>query len=325
MAIPMNMRLMVLLITGVFLLVGLIFPGAVITGDWHYGGKLACSDCHTVHDSGGNIPLRYDGVAAPAPSMLRAATPMALCVYCHDGSRGDAPDVIAPVTYVPDPAGGFFANTGGTGSFKAHDLAMQPAVTAPGGTATFSLTCISCHDPHGNANYRNLRVDPTGTGGAPAVTVVAKQKVTANGSNPSAVYIPSNVTYKSGMSQWCGSCHTNFLGKSMDKEGVGSPWLRHPSDVTISTAKNVDKARWSGTITNRVPVQSPNDDTIPSADDQVFCLSCHKAHGSGNPFALIYSDGSTLSSTCQQCHSQGVSGSGAGIATVSSARTMRRR
>jgi predicted CXXCH cytochrome family protein len=43
---------------------------------------------------------------------------------------------------------------------------------------------------------------------------------------------------------------------------------------------------------------------IPSSDDQVNCISCHKAHGSANTKALIYADAATLDSTCQECHDQ---------------------
>jgi len=308
-----------------FTLIILLFVGIAQGGDWHFGSKLVCSDCHTIHDSANSQPMRYDGVAAPAPDMLRAATSLALCIYCHDGTRADAPDVIAPVAYVADPAGGFFANSGGVASGNAHNLGMPSSEIPPGGDNSVLLTCTTCHAPHGNSNYRNLQHNPVGSANVPDVTVVVNQIVKANGSNPNTVYIPANLVYKSGISQWCGACHSVFFGKSADKEGSASPWLRHPSDQTISTSKHVDDQHWSGSIMNRVPIQSPNDDTIPSGDDQVFCLSCHKAHGSAKPFGLIYADGATLTSTCQQCHSQGNSGNVPASAAAASVGTIRRQ
>jgi predicted CXXCH cytochrome family protein len=300
-----------------------IFPDIARGGDWHVGGSLVCSDCHTLHDSSDGQPMRYDKQATPSVSLLRNANPLSLCISCHDGSNQKAPDVIAPVTYVSDPPGGFFANTGGIASGNAHNLGMASSEIPPGGDNSVIMTCTTCHDPHGNSNYRNLLHKPGGAGNVPDMTVAVNQTVKANGSNPSTVYTPSNLVYKSGMSQWCGACHAVFFGKSADKEGIASPWLRHPSDRTISTDKHADYQHWSGSVTNRVPVQSPGDDTIPSGDDQVFCLSCHKAHGSSKPFGLIYADGATLPSTCQQCHSQGRSVSGISPAAIAPALSFR--
>jgi predicted CXXCH cytochrome family protein len=165
-----------------------------------------------------------------------------------------------------------------------------------------TLTSVTCHDPHGSASYRNLRADPSG--GAGSFPVTAAQTVLPDGSNPAQVYIPSNVFPKAGMSAWCGACHGQFHGRTSSEEGTGSPWFRHPQDQTISSAPHADYGFWSGTVANRVPVQSPSDNTVPSNDDQVFCLSCHRAHGSANRSALIFADGATPGSTCQQCHNK---------------------
>jgi len=270
-------------------------------GEWHYGNGLACSDCHTMHNSSGGVPMRYDSEALPAPQLLRHATALSLCIHCHDGSSTVAPDVIAPVTYVTDPAGGYFPADWALPSGLAHVLATPDPVTPPGGTDGVVLTCISCHDPHGNPSYRNLRGDPLGSGDPPT-DVAASQKKVADGSNPDEVYVPANVTYKAGMSAWCGRCHGAFHGLSAEEEGTASPWLRHPQDRELSSSPHADYAYWASALTGRVPVQSPSDDDIPSADDQVFCLSCHKAHGSANRAALIFADAATLGSTCQQCH-----------------------
>lgn len=292
--------------TLIFLLIcRLAVPAVPQAGEWHVGESLICSDCHTMHNVRQGQPMRFDLASEPAPRLLRHATTLSLCLYCHDGSNPNAPDVLAPVSYVSDPAGGWFANAGGTATNKAHHLGMPAAESAPGGNDSFTLTCISCHDPHGNANYRNLwPIPPGSTGNATGVNVVVGQSVTANGSNPAQVYASSNVRYKSGMSQWCNACHADFHGKTSVEEGTRSPWFRHPQDQAISTGANVDYAAWLAPVTNRVPVLSPSDDQVPSGDDQVFCLSCHKAHGSDNRRATIFADGVTLQSSCQQCHNQ---------------------
>ncbi|HXH40472.1 MAG TPA: cytochrome c3 family protein [Thermoanaerobaculia bacterium] len=281
-----NRRLFVMLLAA-----ALALPAS--GGEWHYGVSLVCSDCHTQHNSENGQPMRTDNNPTPAPLLLRRGTPLELCLSCHDGSNPAAPDVIAPVSYVSEPAGGAFPDAGGQPVDPAmsygHHLNTPSPVIPPGGTLPMVLVCTTCHDPHGNTNYRNLRTDPTKTNGAPLV-VVASQPVVADGSNPSQVYVSSNIVYKSGISAWCSRCHGTPYPHSVDRPMWGSA--------------NASYTAWSSVTNPRVPVSSPTDDTIPSHDDQVMCLSCHKAHASNNRKALIYADGATLESTCQECHDQ---------------------
>ena len=260
-------------------------------GEWHRHENLVCSDCHTNHNSANGQPMRYDNVPDPAQYMLRADAALALCLSCHDGSRSNAPDVITPVSYVGESAAGAFPNSGGTPTSQAHHLANPDPEVPPGGTVPMVLTCTTCHDPHGNDNYRNLWPDPLNKL-IESVTVTSHQTVMANGGNPSQVYVPSNIIYKSGVSQWCGKCH----GTPGDSD--------HPVDKAIWGSAFADYATWASVTLPRVPVHSPTDNTIPSQDDQVMCLSCHKAHGSDNYAALIYADGASPDSTCQECHNQ---------------------
>jgi hypothetical protein len=81
------------------------------------------------------------------------------------------------------------------------------------------------------------------------------------------------------------------------------------------TNKHVDRNHWFSSLASRVPVVSLSG-TIPglagSSDNQVFCGSCHKAHGSTHRAGLIYDDETTATpedgissmQTCQQCHYQ---------------------
>ena len=282
------------MIPWIFTILALLSPlsDTAFAGEWHVGASMVCSDCHTQHNSEGGAPMRLDNVATPAAMLLRRGTAQELCLSCHSGGNATAPDVIAPVTYVSESAAGAFPNSGGTPSAMAHNLLNATPEVPPGGTIPMVLQCTTCHDPHGNQNYRNLRSDPTKSG-LPAVTVVSHQTVTANGSNPSQVYVANNIIYKSGLSAWCITCHGPPLAGS-----------DHPDDVTIWGAISADYTRWAATTLPRVPVHSPSDDSVPSPDDRVICISCHKAHGSPNPGTLIYADNATLDSTCQECHNQ---------------------
>ena len=77
--------------------------------------------------------------------------------------------------------------------------------------------------------------------------------------------------------------------------------------------QHVDASRWFSALASRVPVVSPSG-VIPGtglgSDNEVFCGSCHKAHGSPHRYGLIWDnpdtaepeDGSAQMETCQQCH-----------------------
>ena len=268
--------------------VALVAP--LFGGDWHYGVSSVCTDCHTQHNSQNGQPMRTDNNPTPAPYLLRRGTSLDLCLSCHDGSNPNAPDVVAPVSYLPETAAGAFPNSGGIPTNLAHHLNNPSAEVPPGGTQAMVLVCTTCHDPHGNGNYRNLRPDPSNTNHAP-VSIMVVQQYAANGSNPSQVYAPSNVIYKSGVSQWCSTCH-------------GTPHTDHVNDPAIWQSKYANYGHWNSVVGFRVPVLNPTDNVVPSHDDAVTCVSCHKAHGSNNPQATIYADGTTLQSTCQECHNK---------------------
>jgi cytochrome c553 len=153
------------------------------------------------------------------------------------------------------------------------------------------------------------------------------------------------------LSRWCGRCHTDFYGISgasnmggITGSGVGagddnssasSPWVRHPvGDINISIAAattnlHADALFWDASV-NDTEVRFA-DQTGAADDEQPFCLSCHYAHGGGNPnnatnpnldhSMLVFTDDQdsdlstpglvnidssydTASNTCQQCHNQ---------------------
>jgi hypothetical protein len=151
-------------------------------------------------------------------------------------------------------------------------------------------------------------------------------------------YAVDNILYRQtqvgttdfGLSEWCSGCHGdyhgggglgNMGGSTAGDPNAGSPWLRHPTrGVSMAqgvTNKRIDPGHWFDTtsVKSRVPVVSPSG-VVPGSsagsDNQVFCGSCHKAHGSNHWAGLIYDnettsvpeDGASLMQTCQQCHYQ---------------------
>ena len=275
---------------------------AVAVDKWHTPSQLTCPDCHTVHYR--ELPV-YAETDGPYPRLLIASTTNNVCLACHDGTDAYAPNVISPQY---DSAGGYFASPDEAND-NGHSLGYPEGVQVqepPGGPdSSLFLDCASCHAPHGSDNYRNLLPNPAGSGNASDVTVTVIQTDPADGPipggrTPADVYVPSNLVYQIGMGDWCNDCHTSFHGANSTDTGTGHPWLRHPQDVSMGASTYVNVYHWNNTVDNHVEVESL-DSLIPSGDDEVFCLSCHKAHGSSNKHSLIYADG-TKRSTCLQCH-----------------------
>jgi len=318
----------------------LFFPlslDPVLAGEYHVKEE-ACSGCHTAHFSQhGRAPVGAEP-GGPFEKLLLFSSPTKLCLSCHDGSDVDAPDVLSPVStsYGPDQfsAGGFFEYSGGTPSDRGHDLGTWPAEVPFSGMAPSTLTCTTCHDPHGNKNYRNLRSRPgIGTGtplphNNPSLpTDAVFELVHPDGRNPSDVYKLSNIGYRTEMSQWCVECHDRLLPNQAGS--LPAHFRAHPVDVSVGTGgMHMDTQHWLegtgagfGTAIGdgvsgipRVRFQTPSATTfetslLPSPSNQVFCGTCHYAHGSPYAAGATWplkspADSADAYAACQQCHNQ---------------------
>jgi hypothetical protein len=264
--------------------------------------------------------------------LLRAGTVNEMCLSCHQGGDGKAdtpPDIMGPATYesstLKRAAGSFQAAVGVT-TPNGHALGLRNE-QAPGGTwasGAEGMTCLTCHAPHGNSNYRNLVLRPGNATSDCVVTDVTEDVVTPTAKH----YSVTNLHYTGqGLGGWCQGCHTKYHGQPGDPNlggGIGgdtpgssSYWFRHPTEgVTMAqgvTNLHLDPAYWFTGAQSRVPVVSPSKvvpGTAATSDNQPFCGTCHKAHGSPHRAASIWDDpsspaleeGTDPTQTCQACH-----------------------
>lgn len=257
-----------------------------------------CAGCHRAH-------------TAQATYLLRDAQP-GLCYTCHGaGAGGATTDVRDGVGYTDTThgtsagalrGGGFeyaligsgsatrtttaktvpvLASGAATTSSHSVDGSMVTAwgngaisATASAGTA-ISLRCGSCHDPHGNGNYRILRPIPNESGATTGVVIQdAKTKVytTANYWSTDDTNTPlETVNYtdhgvqKTGqfssfltnVAQWCSQCHTRYLatsGSYKTNSGDAMYTFRHRTDQNYK-------------------------------DGGANCITCHVAHGTNASMA----------------------------------------
>ncbi len=303
---------------GLFFTVVLLLSAGLISvafgGDYHMGATLICSDCHVAHFS---LNHNYSG---GTPSPLGADGPYefllkndinALCLSCHDDTTS-APDVYGEHNnnYVRQ-AGALTTGAAPHQDYKGHSLQF--------------LTCITCHDPHGDpgighptgSQYRNLKARPGYVSSNRFVTYAAGSndlgrdifERDAGLGQIATHYSQANIDFNepnssaSAIGRWCQSCHGLFHGSSStstmrnQSASSGAGWLRHPTaDADIGALGG----EWSSLAAlndasrpNRVKVASPTgvwSQPYPLGVTPT-CLSCHKAHGNKNPFGLLYMSG----------------------------------
>jgi len=183
---------------------------------------------------------------------------------------------------------------------------------------TISLTCTSCHDPHGgaggmnSATYRILRVTPLGSGDE--VTVL-------NDEDPKNYTIADDTgkyfgeTYDdqlyNNIASWCAQCHDRYMALS----GSGHTDSGDP----IFAYRHISAG--SGCGCHDMHGGPPPTGNPEFRHDPLSCLTCHVAHGTsasmtGRAGTVPWPDGSTTPNgnarsallrvdnrgTCQLCH-----------------------
>lgn len=298
--------------------------------------RQPCGDCHTLHysEAGGQPVIVEPG--GPFARLLIRATTNKLCLFCHDGSDPKAPDVLEPVAMYAGSGdehsgAGSFANSGGAANPNGHDLGLNATGVPFSAMVNVSLTCASCHDPHGTPNYRNVLTSPAGGPGIAAVMGTDLFREVPPGDPPSttassAAYKESNLGYKGKISAWCAECHDRL------KPAVNtlSNRVHHLTDVPLNGAGYpADPAHWQGgtgpgfgTATGdavegvprlRFQVSGAVDFATSKAvarSNEVICGTCHLAHGGKYRKGLVWpylEQGSFVDANagCKQCHKKG--------------------
>lgn len=279
----------------------------------HLGGVAACDYCHTMHNSQDNAPIDPDHPEGNA-HLLRRATATEVCLLCHADyvSHNFGSDPLNPGGVVG--AGDFVFllednlndGHGGAGNpipgrAAGHNVVVPSMnvgpddvlTVAPGGEyPSDRLGCTSCHDPHGNGNFRNLYdVGQVAQAGFFAYTNPAPD---AEGKSIYHGYESNSrhTAYQGGMSEWCANCHSEYHASLAD--------FKHPSGLLLGPDIAEAYASYDGSddplggafstaYLAQVPFEDPSNTTTstqgPTEASRIMCLTCHRAHASSAPDA----------------------------------------
>jgi hypothetical protein len=277
--------------------------------------------------------VSYPWSSTATEKLLKAADPLDLCLTCHD-NVANIPDVVmSDVNGLAERSAGYFAAPEEV-TINGHTLGRNIITGAEnlcsrchwGSEWVATVTCIDCHNPHGNGNPRNLQwpSDPEGTppfgllNPDPAPAGMGKYE------RDNTRYGTLNSILLREPTTMCTDCHHKFSGEFYVDPNHDNIHTRHPSydseragRTHISdggTRGSTNPAHWtagmgSGFDVPRVRIVVDGATTYAAAGSTnpatagVFCLSCHKAHGSDQAFGMAWTlDAPPDATGCDQCH-----------------------
>jgi predicted CXXCH cytochrome family protein len=170
----------------------------------------------------------------------------------------------------------------------AKGTAWDDSALNSGAGAEVTLECDSCHDPHGNANYRILRPIPANSGGSTSAVGVripdANVKVytttnywlTGDAAVPpvvNGVNVGTAVSdgYLGNIIQWCTTCHSRHHSGANDKMGERkcvTCHVAHGSNASLSGAS-------SGHVKQPAGSAARGSSKLLRLDDRAPCTMCH--------------------------------------------------
>jgi predicted CXXCH cytochrome family protein len=277
-----------------------------------------CFSCHGNGGPGSDLAAQegtfYGGTTPGAPyGSKTASTTVGLRAGGFDTARYNSTD---PNNALPAPTPIGYAVTIGVLA-TTQTVNSQHAVDGTAGTMwgagvigtagagiSNTLECTSCHDPHGNGNYRILRTTPQGAIDAAGYAIPDTYPKTAadytvsnyfnmyfGGATPPPMPAGPSVTPAPGQSilvdtaRWCSQCHTRYLARSGRTIPPFSEASRADSGDAIFTYRHTS-AGWGISST-----------TGNSSYNNRACITCHASHGSNSSMPGNTTLGTNYSST----------------------------
>jgi predicted CXXCH cytochrome family protein len=274
-----------------------------------------CYACHGTGGPGSDLAVQegtFYGGTTPGPPFgsKTASTNVGLRGGGFEEARVNSTDPSNTVNPNPTPGPaitvGILATKQPVGSNHAIDgtagtMWGNGAIDSGPGLANYTLECTSCHDPHGNGNYRILRTVPTGSGGAgytiPDTYPKTATDYTTNnyfnmyfgGATPAVTPVPGTATPAAGISilkdtsSWCTQCHTRYLAARRGTVPSPAPGETAPLDSRWDSGDDIFTFRHTSAGWGRSTT------TGNASWSNRACITCHASHGSNSQMTGAYS------------------------------------
>ena len=151
-----------------------------------------------------------------------------------------------------------------------------------------SLRCGSCHDPHGNGNYRILRPIPRDSGAGTGVAIPDTATKLYTTENYWQVEDAGAPGFIANISAWCSTCHTRYLSTDSYTDSGDAVFTdRHRSDQAaqgsagciqchVSHGSNANGGQTSsGGVHSQAGVPAPAGSYLLRIDNRGVCQMCH--------------------------------------------------
>jgi predicted CXXCH cytochrome family protein len=272
-----------------------------------------CYTCHGAGAGGASTDV-YDGVGytgmerGVGGSALRGGGFAYALIDSGNATHVARTTTTAAVNHVPTLSAGVATTSSHSVDGSTATAWGGGAIGSGAGTA-IGLRCGSCHDPHGNGNYRILRPIPVDSGATTGVTIPDSSTKSYTTTDYWATNDPNSpsttVTYTSGgttttatttqfianISAWCTQCHTRYLaasGSYKTDSGDSMYGYRHRSDqkykeggancITCHVAHGTNATMTgaeSGKVTNPDGSGTPGSSKLLRVNNRGTCNMCH--------------------------------------------------
>jgi hypothetical protein len=333
---------------------------------FHRGGTGNCEGCHMT-----TSPTLDNNLDSSSSSMnnsfsLKGSDPSSTCLRCHEAPTADSQPMEYYIstnmaqmgTGVPPkqltPGGDFgwlkknyswSGNERSYGDSHGHNIvasdygytANNRQTIAPGGTySAEKLSCISCHDPHGNyrrtvsgnidtsgppisasgsyksspdpdpqnsvGTYRMLAgkgYQPKYFSGGGAFTADPPAAVSPDSYNREESVADTRVAYGSGMSEWCANCHTNIHNDNYPGKRIhpAGNFAKLTSEVIDNYNMYVGSGNLNGNSSTAYSSMVPYE---MGTDDYALLKSTANNDGSNRSGASLNKGGPNV--MCLTCH-----------------------
>lgn len=254
-----------------------------------------CYTCHGASGTGANNDV-VDGLGYPNAN--RGGVAGAL--------RGGGFSYALINSAAPSGQKDTYSNATGTVPVLATGAAVNSTHTADGSSvmawgngaisgtanygATINLRCGSCHNPHGNGNYRILRPIPEQSGAGAGVAISDPITKVYTTTNYWQVADTNAAGYIANVSAWCSTCHTRYLAASTaghTDSGDAVYTYRHKSNDTAQGSATCIQCHvahgsnasvggaYSNAVTNPNGTSATNDSRLLRIDNRGTCQMCH--------------------------------------------------